>query len=325
MSVFSGEKEGAAARARLRARGWALLSALAARGPAPDLLPVLRAVPTLAAALPEPLDIDHTAAQHYEVFGLTVPAAQSLFLEVDSPSAGTETQRVYRSYAATGYEPPPGCEADSLAAELALLARLSSGEAGAWSEANSGAARRLRAMQRVFLTDHLLRWLPPLCEALERQAAFYAAVAGLLAEFAAEHAGDLDAGAPDGWQLPAAANLVADPATRLDDLVTHLLLPARCGFLLDRAWMRAAGRAAELPVPFGDRRLMLTSLLRAAGEFEKLAAVLDALEARAALAIDSYAAAADDLPAAAPWWAPWRKQADATRALIRDVRQIALG
>jgi hypothetical protein len=219
----------------------------------------------------------------------------------------------------TGFTPPPTGEIDSLAAELALLAALCADEAGVRETGDQTAVSRLLQIQSHFLTEHLLRWLPLLCEALERETPFYAAYGALLAEFAADHAAALRR-EPPAWRPPAPMDLLDNPATRLDDITRHLLRPARAGFLLERRTLRDVARATSLPVSLGDRRFMLTSLLQAAGEYDAAPDLLRALKARAERACAFYANLAAHLPPIAPWVTPWQEQAAATGRFLEEMR-----
>ena len=67
--------------------------------------------------------------------------------------------------------------------------------------------------------------------------------------------------------------------TDLKAIADHLCRPARCGLFLSAPVIERIARATGVPRGFGDRRRILTELLRTAGRYEQLPAVLDQLGA----------------------------------------------
>jgi TorA maturation chaperone TorD len=329
-----------------RSRGYALLADVVARGLTAESLPPLRAVADLADLLPDTLDEDATeqhAAEHYAVFGLNLFACESIFVDPESRLAGDAAARVQAAYAAVGFRPLPGHEVDSLVNELGCLAFLCGAEADAWEDQRTLEAQRVRRLQCAFLQSHLLAWLPPLCEALERQPSpLYAALAPLLLTLSMDHysevaplaghqpeAGAERAAAADREDAAAAAGVpVALPAaaddTGIKELCRRLLTPAISGLFLARSDLTQLAHTVDLPTSFGDRSRMLADLFHAAGRFERVPALLNALDKSVAAAAGRHAALVEEAPTAAPLVAPWLERLDASRALLADMRRAAL-
>ncbi len=313
-----------ASQARAYSRGYQLLGAFSAQGLTSQMLELLRQVGALAELLPHLYDAEGAAAAHYRVFGQSVPAWQSAFLSADGRRGGDEAERVQIACAHIGFAPPAALDADSLACELAALAHLCAAEADAWEDGKQSPARQARVLQATFLGDHLLRWLPPLCEALQRQPPLYAAVGALLRDVVADHASALAAFMP----LPQPATVAAPPdvgasETNLGAIVGWLLAPASAGFLLMHEELQQMAASASLPAGFGDRRTTLTQLLRAAGEYDALPLLLDALEVRTAAAAAAYAAMAAASDSLAPWVQGWAARTVVTLGLLNAMREQA--
>ena len=314
-----------AENARARSRGYNLLSVFMATGLSAAMLPALVQVDALAAALPTRFDADTAAAAHFEVFGRAIFASQSVFTDASAQRGGDEVVRVRATYAAMGFEPPSGLEEDSLACELAALAHLCAAEADAWRDGVESAVTQARTLQAAFLVAHMLRWLPPLCEALAQQPLpLYAAMGALLGNVVGDHAAELTADAvpllpPVAVEQPHAPNPAA-PATRLTEIVAWLLAPACAGFLLTHTDIQRAAAAAALSTGVSDRRATLMQLLQGAGAYHTLAPLLEALALRATQARAAYAEMEDASPTLAPWVRVWDARAADTLALLAAMR-----
>jgi len=314
-----------------RSRGYALLADVAVYGLRPDSLLPLRAVADLAPLLPDALEadaIDRAAADHYATFGLNLFAFESIFLDPESLLNGPSASRVQATCAAAGFRPAAGLEVDALANELACLAFLCGAEADAWEDHNDAAAARARHLQRDFLQRHLLVWLPPLCEALGRQETpFYAALGPLLADLCFDHYAELAPAAvvptqtSEAPELPLKAEVLDDVGIRA--ISRRLLAPAVCGIFLGRNDLVRLARAADLPTTFGERSQMLTDLFHAAGRFDNLHSLLNALDQLAAQAEAHHVALEEAYPVAAPFVASWLQKLDATRTLLVTMRNMA--
>ncbi len=273
---------------RARSRVYGLFSHLYERGLTTDVLPVVQAIPDLASLLPDPFDEDEAAADHYTLFGLEVFPYAGLFLDAEGRLGGPTTNRVQRLYAQIGFQPVLDREsADHLGHELALLAFLSEAEAEAVENTAPRETERVRQLLRQFVDGHLLEWLPAfVCAAEQQPYPFYAALSRLTLDVVLDHRAGLDdEGAEHTGHservAPAPPTDILDKAgTGLKDIAEYLATPTRSGFFLSRSDIAQLGRAERLPRGFGSRVQTLTNLLRAAVEFDRMEALLDALGKR---------------------------------------------
>ena len=271
---------------RARSRVYSLFSRLYERGLTTDVLPVVRSIPDLAPLLPNPFDEDEAAADHYTLFGLEVFPYAGLFLDAEGRLGGPAASQVQRLYARSGFRPVLDREsADHLGHELALLAFLS--EAEAVENAAPSEVEHLRRLQRKFVDDHLLEWLPAfVCAAEQQPFPFYAALSRLTLDVVLDHRAALDdegdehAGRSERVAPAPPPDLLDEASTGLKDIAEYLATPPRSGFFLSRRDISELGRAERLPRGFGSRVQTLANLLRAAAEFDRMEALLDALGKR---------------------------------------------
>lgn len=257
--------------ARARYRLYALLGRLVVEGVGPRTDATVRALPALAAALPEASD-DERAAEHHRVWSLEVFPYESVFL---GPSAllGERAPAVHASWAACGFSSRRAdLEPDHLGLELACVAFLSAAEADALDDGLD--AEPLRALQRRFLDDHLLRWLPAVQVAIRRcGAGFERAVVDLALELAQSHRGD-----PAPWELDPVPLDLDDPGTGLARIARWLSVPAASGMFLSKAAIARIAARIEVPRGFGSRARMLQSVLFAAADHGRLPEVVGAID-----------------------------------------------
>jgi TorA maturation chaperone TorD len=274
--------------AQARSNAYQLFSRLFLNGLRAETLSVVQMIPELAAVTPQTLDCDHAAAQHYTLFGMNLFPLQSFWLDASGLAGGAETDRVAASYAECGYTPyQTDAAIDHISQQLACLAFLCAAEADALADQKTGLAQRIHHLQAHFLTQHLLRWLPPLVCALQRQdAPFYGALAELTLALSDAHLADAEATwmslrlDSEPFVLPPAPALLDNAATTLRQLVNYFLRPACCGLLFTRHDLAQVGRMLRLPIGFAERETQFVNLLRAASRFETLPALFSALSER---------------------------------------------
>ena len=270
---------------RARSRVYGLFSRLYERGLTTDVLPVVQAIPDLASLVPNPFDADEAAADHYTLFGLEVFPYAGLFLDGEGLLGGPTASHVQRLYAQIGFQPVLDREsADHLGHELALLAFLSEAEAEAIENTEPRETERVRQLLRQFVDGHLLEWLPAfVCAAEQQPYPFYAALSRFTLDVVLDHRAGLDnAGAEHTGRSERVApvpppDILDEAGTGLKDIAEYLATPTRSGFFLSRSDIAQLGRAESLPRGFGSRVQTLTNLLRAAAEFNRMEALLDAL------------------------------------------------
>ncbi|MCI0398124.1 MAG: molecular chaperone TorD family protein [Chloroflexi bacterium] len=261
-------------------RTYTLFSGLYLNGLTGELLPIIQAVPELAAALPNPLNPDQAAADHQHLFGFNVFPYASLFLDPTGLLGGPVVEAVQEAYRAASFAAPAtGESADHVGHELGLLAFLAAAEARAWEEDRPAAAAQWQTRQRRFLDHHLLPWLPPLVVAIRQQGhPFYTALVTLTLELVHAHRAGLGETAALTFSLPPAPNLLDEPATGLKEIAAYLLSPPTSGLYLGRDDLGRLARHLDLPAGFGDRRPMLLALFHSAASHDRLAALLQALQ-----------------------------------------------
>ncbi len=203
-------------RALGRSRAYWVFAALYRAGVTAELLPIVEAIPELAAQVARPFDAEEAAAAHQGLFGFQVFPYQSVFLGEDGLLGGTESERVRGAHRTAGYAPGAAADdPDHLAHELALLSFLCGAEADAHADGRAEKAAVARRQQAAFLRDHLLWWLPLFVPAVARQGdGVYAALAGLTWALVIDHWQDVGAGRSASEDAHWAGTNWAGPAGR---------------------------------------------------------------------------------------------------------------
>jgi hypothetical protein len=268
-----------------RHHGYALLSRLYLDGLTPALLPYVNRIPELAAALPQPFDPDEAAAGHYDLLAHSLFPYEAFFLGSAGLLGGEISRRTGEVYERAGYrvatspaaaDPAPP---DHVGHELGFLAFLCAAEAAGNDEA--AGANHCRSLQQAFFEEHLLRWIAPLAIAIRCQSRpFYTALTNLTLDLLHDHYADRLAGgndAPSTFILPDYPELSNDCTSSLNEVVRLLLAPPFGGLFLSRDAIAQTGRRLDLPVGFGGREELLSTLLRSAGQYDAAPAALNAL------------------------------------------------
>lgn len=120
-----------------------------------------------------------------------ISAHASCFVELDGGEKGMlwgkETVRVKAFIEETGLEYDEAYNGipDHISVELEFMQKLTQWEAEKWAEANSESAHHCLEIEKLFMDNHLMVWVPKLCETIRSAdgSAFYARVADLLEEF----------------------------------------------------------------------------------------------------------------------------------------------
>ena len=225
---------------------WELFRALGAvAGDPADARTACRAL-----GVPSPSRGEHTVA-----FVLNCPPYASVYLGAEGGIGGDAADRVAGFWRAIDVAPP--AEPDHLTALLSLYASL--GEAGGDS-ATAATADALTRARRALFWEHIWPWLPGYLDAVARLASPSLTAWALLARRAL--AGERRAH-PGSW-LPLALRDAPPPVTAdgsLDDLLTGLTAPIRCGFVLTRHSLAAGADAAGAGYRIGERRFTLRAML----------------------------------------------------------------
>lgn len=316
---------GPAELARGRHRLYALLGQLLVEGPRPEVLRLARAVPALAAVLPAPDadtgTLDELAADHYTLL-TEVPPVASAILGDDGLIGGPEADAVRAAYQAGGFHPGRTDVAiDHVGLQLAYLAHLCAAEASALEDDAGAALQPLQQLQRGFLDEHLLRWLPAWVVATAGAGGpAWRTVAELALELVASHRSALP-GPSQPPALPGHALDLEDPEVDLRRIATTIARPARSGWLLSKTALARAAAAAGVATGPGDRARALSGALEGAASLGQLQPLLTALLAELGAFEEALAHTEEAL--ALPTGA-WRAQLDQTRALLTTVRHAVI-
>ncbi len=318
----------AAQQALARSRAYDLFGRLYREGLTPAVLPIARAIPELADAVPDPFDADAAAADHYDLFGLNVFPYASFFLDASGRLGGPVTDLVRHQLQRVHLAPENEAEgADHLGHELAYLALLTGAEADARADDNRVEVERMQHLQRQFLDRHLLWWLLPFVRAIaQHEHPFYTALAELTWELVVDHRAALG-GAPAGPLVPEPddrpADLLDDESTGLKDIARFVMTPVWSGLVLSRDDVARWGRTERLPRGFGDRTQMLTHLLRSASEYDGLDAVLKQLGCQVEDWRAHYRSAGADVDPLRAVTIFWLARLDATEVVVERIRAAA--
>ncbi len=298
---------------RLRALAWTWLEEVRA-----DALTRLAGLPALAEAVGEPTEerLTELAVDYQRLFGFGVPPYESVFLDPSAMLMAPATARVQAFYRRVGWTPPDGVRvgaADHVGLELWLLADLLA--AGRHGEAGD------------LVREHLAFWLPPLVLAVKRLAPdpVYATLADetlgavlvLLEGVKAPVRLPLLPPPPryEARGLPEPAN-GASHEGGLHEFVRTLLTPREAGLFITREDLGRLSRHVELPPVLADRRAMLMTLLRLAGQYDEVAHVLQGLGRLLDEAAQAYQAVGEQFPAWRPYAACWLERLERTAAKV---------
>lgn len=118
--------------------------------------------------------------------GPHISAHESVFAEMDGGSSslwGRKTVEVknFIETAGLGYQPEFTGIPDHISVELEFMQKLTAWEAEKWAQQDRKSAEYSSTVQKMFLEQHLLCWLPQFCDAVIEQAElpFYRSMAEL--------------------------------------------------------------------------------------------------------------------------------------------------
>ena len=306
-------------------RSYALLSELFLRGITKTTLPTVQAVFDLGEHLPDPIDIDALAADHYQLFGFNVFPFESIFLDGSGLLGGAVTEEVRHalqsfSFATDVSSHPP----DHIGQELAAMAYLSMAEAEAIEKNQLDTAVSIQHHQLTFLQTHLLRWLVPFVLAIKAQGnEFYTAVAELALALVNHHyeilVGEVDPNLPS-QPLPHAPNILDNDKTGLKEIAKYFITPIYSGLYLSRDNIANLARHLDLPRGFGDRQQLLTNLMRTAVQYDQFPQVLELLNTAVLRWQTNYATLTDEMPLLTPFIQPWQNKSETTFDHIAKIR-----
>ncbi|MEW8027401.1 MAG: molecular chaperone TorD family protein, partial [Candidatus Thiodiazotropha sp.] len=122
--------------------------------------------------------------------GRHISAHESIFTEVDGDSGGlwgARTVEVKKFIETTGLDYASQFTGlpDHISVELEFMQKLTQWESAKWMEMDRKSAEYCLSIQRMFLQQHILGWIPKFCDAVIFQAdmPFYRELAGLMKNF----------------------------------------------------------------------------------------------------------------------------------------------
>jgi TorA maturation chaperone TorD len=260
----------------------------------------------LGGFLPEPFDEDEAAADHQHLFGFNVFPFESVFLDPSGRFGGDLTASVSQFYRQAGYEYAPAVDSpDHLGSELAFLAFLCRQDENAGADALPAQTQLAKDAIRLFLDQHLMRWLPPLVVAIRQQGQpFYDALVAHMLTTLQTCIVDLNKLPDTKFNVPQPPPLLEEEGTSLADIADFLLAPVYSGVYLSRDFIGRLASRHSLPSGFGQRRPMLTGLIRSAVNYGHLDEILASLQEMASAWESSYREMSSpplSLTAAAMW------------------------
>ncbi len=128
---------------------------------------------------PEAELVEELAVEYTRLFigpGPHVSPHESVHKEVDGGGRGSlwgeDTVRVKKFIETAGleYEPDYTGIPDHVSVELEFLQKLADRESTAWSEGDTEGALYCRKIEKMFLEDHLSKWVPRFCDKVMAQA-----------------------------------------------------------------------------------------------------------------------------------------------------------
>jgi TorA maturation chaperone TorD len=281
----------------------------------------------LAAALPatDPAALTDLAVEYQHLFGFNLPPYESVFIDPSAMLMAPATAQVQSLYDRAGWTPPAGLRigaSDHLGVELLALA--------AWLAAGQ------TEYARILLTRCLAWWAPVFVLALRRldPHPFYAALGELtLAHLLADLPADPlppgidplpDLPSPPAYQdrgisVPPPEAAAEDISVGLSDILDHLLTPRRAGLFLTRADIGRISRALDLPPVMSERRRMLDTLFRQAGQYDLAPDLLKRLTEVFTAAGVTYRTWAGQYPAWGPYAGAWQQRVTASQALLKQL------
>ena len=285
-----------------------LLSRLWLREPDSLALAAARELPSLA---PHAEDPGVMAPAYTDLFLLNVYPYGTAFTDPSGELNGRAAWQAARSYEGRSFRPPELFEVgapDHVGLCLGFLEHLA----------------RTGHEDRGF-SSWLLEWVPICCLAVEREPsahAFYRAVAVATRRHVLEIVPEPLARASAPVESAPPGPDTEEEEVGLSHIVRFLLAPARSGLFLSRAKLGGLARAAGMPLPFGSRFDVARMLFRAAGEGERVGAILELLEEELAHWEAAYRAWTEAHSQWAPLAARWLQRTAETGRLIARMRTI---
>lgn len=305
-----------------------MFSRLYQTGLTEHLIPLIAQIPDLAEATDlNNYDADKAGSEHYNLFGFNVFPYASVFLDETATLGGPISQNVLSFYHGSGFDVSLESESpDHIALQLQFLAFLCAAEEEAIQDDLVQVALSINQLQRRFLDEHLLSWLPAFAPAIRQQGdRFYTRLADLTLETVLHHREALenDLLAPEAvFALPPAPDLLDDLKTGLKDIAAYLIIPAYSGLYLGRGDIIRLARNHSLPRGFGSRAQMLTNLLRSAADYDQIPTLLEEIQVLVSIWKQAYHVQMDST--SARFASIWLNRLESTEKLLRSLNKAII-
>jgi len=255
-----------------------------------------------------PCDLTDARIEFTRLLTLSVYPYTSVFLDSPPTLNSESSAQVERFYESVGFAPASDWvygAPDALGVELACAASL--------------LERGLDASD--FLCNFLLPWAPVCCLAIERNAHldFYRTLARVTCDALVRAAERINGGhwaklrysevEPEEWDL--------------NEVIDFLLAPARCGVFISKQELQRIAAAVQIPLSFGERGLMLMSLLRGGGLNDQLGAVLEGLEHLLSEWVEKYEWWMRAYPHSSALWQAWFDRTTATQRKLVEMSSLS--
>jgi TorA maturation chaperone TorD len=311
------------------ANAWRVLAHFWLAEVQPADLELIILLPELVQTLPQPdqATLTDLAVEYQRLFGFSLPAYESIFVDPTVMLLAPATARVQTLYHQAGWQPPANVRIgapDHLGVELLALADGLKQPNPAWAD--------------QLHHTHLALWVPACILTLTRlqPQPFYTALGDLTLELllATLKPEELDHRSADPFPtLPPAPRynqygqlipLVAlqEEPNSLAYLVKRLLTPCQAGLFLTREDIARIGQALNLPPVLGERSHMLETLFHLAGQYEVIAQLLDQLQCILSDTATTYQDWANRYPAWQTYARAWLQRLDATQKMLIQMNRV---
>lgn len=298
-----------------RSRACDLFGLTLLQGVRSERIAALRAISSLSEHLPTTFHLDTASAEHYRVLTRGVMPMASFFLGDNGLIGGPEAQGVHTAMKADGLQLSRTDAPDHLGLMLAWLSHLLIAESDAHEDHQDTLIGPLQERQRRVLDDHILRFLPVLCESVSQlDAPFYQALLQTLEALLLDLRQNLP-GTPSSLSLPLLERPLAHPEHRLRDMASQLCIPSQCGYFISLTLIQKWGRDLDIPTGFGRRVDCLENLFHGAVRYERMPSLIQTM-VRYFKQVDTRRQT--DGPSSV-YWKPWTERLQDTRAGLHEI------
>ena len=306
-----------------RSKAYALFEMLFLEGVTPRTKKSVSQIPELVEHLDDSYRFDELAAEHYAVFVHNVPPYASILLEENGQPGGTVTENAARAFRSCGFKPSTTSEgADHIGHILGCLSFLCGAESDAWEDGQHSIAGQMRQIQVEILDEQLLPWLFPLWWSIRSQKhKFFVELANLTVNIATDHFVNLHKLGPQRTNLLAEDEKFEIEHAKLGDIADYLLKPSTSGLWLTPTLISEIGRDFNLPRGFGDRKMTLLNLLKAAGKYSSFSALMENLTAEYTEAHINFENIKNERPVLSPYLFYWSSKICTTSSLLHDLAE----